>query len=535
MNYSRLALAAVGAFVAYFVLGGLAFTLAPQLRNQFSKYPAVYRSQEGIKSVMPAGMAAMFVAMVVLAVIYAMLYHGGSGVVEGARFGALIGVFAIGAFVVHNYVNLNIGLRLTVEQAAAYFRGMDCRRHGDRPHLPATLTNAARAGTLRSRSRQCCICRYAGWRPLRLSVNTVDLLDRDLTAEEHTVHALIRNALTRTRPAGAAQTTVREVASAAPERFFVAAMSMLEAERDAASRQSLFARFVECPEFLVQLTRTDRFTRDQLLETCRVLMKMDRLLDVRLARLAPGPTGVAGGLDAGAMVRVLDVLNEISDGPRLLLILNQLTHHPDPGIASKAVMLMARRVGNNQWVKRRLDSADARLRANVVEGLWGVDNAEARNTLWASLKDESNRVVGNALVGLHLLGEPAVGDLARTMLADERPPFRWTAAWVMGKLGQDEFVELLQRSLADGEQGVRQAARRALIAIRQAAITRQLEASARARKQEAMAGPALPADPAPSAEAAVAEAPRTFDIHLDGAYITSGVRAERSRRRLWPF
>jgi hypothetical protein len=59
--------------------------------------------------------------MVVLAVIYAMLYHGGFGVAEGARFGALIGVFSVCAFVVHNYVNLNIGLKLTLEQAAAYF------------------------------------------------------------------------------------------------------------------------------------------------------------------------------------------------------------------------------------------------------------------------------------------------------------------------------------------------------------------------------------------------------------------------------
>jgi len=70
---------------------------------------------------MPAGMAAMFVAMLVLAVLYALLYQGGSGLVEGARFGALIGVFAVCAFVVHNYVNLNIGLTLTLQQAVAYF------------------------------------------------------------------------------------------------------------------------------------------------------------------------------------------------------------------------------------------------------------------------------------------------------------------------------------------------------------------------------------------------------------------------------
>jgi len=120
MNFPLIALAAVGAFVAYFVLGGVAFALLP-LRNEFRKYSAVYRSPAGFKNVMPAGMVAMFVAMLALAVIYAMLYQGGSGIVEGARFGALIGVFSVGAFVVHNYVNLNIGLRLTLQQAVAYF------------------------------------------------------------------------------------------------------------------------------------------------------------------------------------------------------------------------------------------------------------------------------------------------------------------------------------------------------------------------------------------------------------------------------
>jgi hypothetical protein len=121
MNFTRIALAALGGFVAYFVFGGLTFMLVPSLKSEFLKYPAVYRSHEGIKSVMPAGMAAMFVGISVLAILYAMLYQGGSGLAEGARFGALIGVFAVCAFVIHNYVNLNIGLKLTLEQSVAYF------------------------------------------------------------------------------------------------------------------------------------------------------------------------------------------------------------------------------------------------------------------------------------------------------------------------------------------------------------------------------------------------------------------------------
>jgi hypothetical protein len=121
MSYARILLASVCAFFAYFIYGGIFFGALPWLRSEFAKYPAVYRSQEGIKSVMPFGMLAMFVALGAIAVLYAMVYSGGSGVVEGARFGTLIGIFAIGSFVVHNYVNLNIGLKLTIQQSIAYF------------------------------------------------------------------------------------------------------------------------------------------------------------------------------------------------------------------------------------------------------------------------------------------------------------------------------------------------------------------------------------------------------------------------------
>jgi hypothetical protein len=121
MNVLRVALAALGGFVAYFLVGALAFGLIPSLKSEFLKFPAVYRDLNGQMSHMPAGMAGMFLSIVAMAVLYALAYRGGSGVAEGARFGALIGVFAIGAFVLHNYVNLNIGLKLTVQQSVAYF------------------------------------------------------------------------------------------------------------------------------------------------------------------------------------------------------------------------------------------------------------------------------------------------------------------------------------------------------------------------------------------------------------------------------
>jgi hypothetical protein len=121
MNYSRLGLAALGGMVASFAFGFLVFWLVPALIKEGHKYPAVFRPKEEMMAVMPIGLVATFISILVVAIIFAMLHQGGSGVTEGARFGVLIGIFVVCAFVLHNYVNLNIGLKLALGQAVAYF------------------------------------------------------------------------------------------------------------------------------------------------------------------------------------------------------------------------------------------------------------------------------------------------------------------------------------------------------------------------------------------------------------------------------
>ena len=121
MNYSSLAPAALGGTVASFAFGFLVFWLVPALFNEAHKYPAVFRPKEEMKTVMPIGLVATFIAILVVAIIFAMIHPGGSGITEGARFGVLIGIFVVCAFVLHNYVNLNIGLKLALGQAVAYF------------------------------------------------------------------------------------------------------------------------------------------------------------------------------------------------------------------------------------------------------------------------------------------------------------------------------------------------------------------------------------------------------------------------------
>ena len=118
---TRIALASLAGFATYFVLGGVFFGALPAMLAEFAKYPAIYRPADAIKRVMPVGMLAMLVAIGALAVLYDRFYRGGSCAVAGAEFGALVGVYALGSFVIHNHVNLNIGGKLTIFQAIAYF------------------------------------------------------------------------------------------------------------------------------------------------------------------------------------------------------------------------------------------------------------------------------------------------------------------------------------------------------------------------------------------------------------------------------
>src|SRR5258705_13312517 len=102
MNYSRIALAALGATVAYLVLGGILFGALPSLRTEFMKYPAVYRTQDDMKRVMPMGMISILGSILVVAVPYTKAYPAGGGLLDGARFGTLIGEFAVCGFVQHS-------------------------------------------------------------------------------------------------------------------------------------------------------------------------------------------------------------------------------------------------------------------------------------------------------------------------------------------------------------------------------------------------------------------------------------------------
>jgi archaellum biogenesis protein FlaJ (TadC family) len=121
VNYARIALAFLGASVAYFVSGFIMFAALPAMKSEFMKYPNVYRSHDSMMKLMPYSMVTILISIFVVAVLYAKLYPAGGNITSGVYLGVLIGIFSVCTFVIHDYVTLNIGLTLALYQGITYF------------------------------------------------------------------------------------------------------------------------------------------------------------------------------------------------------------------------------------------------------------------------------------------------------------------------------------------------------------------------------------------------------------------------------
>ena len=116
---TRIALAALAALVAYFLVGGIFFAV-PALHAEFAKYPAIYRTGEPAGAVMAVGMLGIFLAVGAAAAMFARMHPAGAGLGAGVRFGIVLAVFQLGSFVLHNHMMLNIGWQLSALQGMAY-------------------------------------------------------------------------------------------------------------------------------------------------------------------------------------------------------------------------------------------------------------------------------------------------------------------------------------------------------------------------------------------------------------------------------
>ena len=119
MNYTRVALAGLIAWVVDSVYGYLVFGLA--MSDEFARYPGVFRSFAAVNSLLPLMFGSSLLGMLVVAYIFAKGHEGRSPLQEGLRFGVVFASFGLFSIQIPSYVIYSYGRRLAALSAVAAF------------------------------------------------------------------------------------------------------------------------------------------------------------------------------------------------------------------------------------------------------------------------------------------------------------------------------------------------------------------------------------------------------------------------------
>ena len=262
--------------------------------------------------------------------------------------------------------------------------------------------------------------------------------------------------------------TLRELLNSNPDEFFRNAVPLLKRQQAEPGPTYVLVLLLSHGLLLRDLLRDELFKPDELAAIAKQLSKVDPQFGVKLLKsvLPDSEESPTEPGDVNMRLRVMDILQSISEGQRILPLMMRLLRDPDARVRSKAALLVGRTTQSARWAEECLGEGDSRVRANAVESLWDIDSEDVRALLWNALSDPDNRVLGNALLGLYRLGESPVIEHILLMAQDTRDLFRATAAWVMGRTCDSRFQATLVNLLRDSAL-VRANAFRALCSINQ--------------------------------------------------------------------
>jgi hypothetical protein len=266
------------------------------------------------------------------------------------------------------------------------------------------------------------------------------------------------------RDASCNRTLIRKMLEAGRQPFLRDALGVLR-ERPESSGFEFVITLLVTNELLLPALCDPSLDREGALALARAALRADSMADMALAKalVNRAPETVA---DPG---RLMDILEEISDGARILPALLRLLRHANPHVRSKAVRMIGLGSRGVRWFERRLAGEDPRVRADAIEAMWGLESPEGRALMQGAMRDPNNRVAGNAILGLYMIGDcSTIPEMLRLAVSDVAFS-RSTAAWLMGETGNPRFLDVVAELLRDADPVVRKRAFWALGRIKAAA------------------------------------------------------------------
>ncbi len=236
--------------------------------------------------------------------------------------------------------------------------------------------------------------------------------------------------------------TMRDWIEADPATFCEQVVPILRHTKDGAGFRHLLW-LISASKILARvLCDPGLLTEEEASALADRLRKIDPSVEMNLVKEIFGVDGMGGiSLAQPAYgLRFLSIFKVEVGSVHLFPVVGRLLRHPNATIRSKAATMLGKMSRHYDWLEQTRNETDDRVRANALEALWEPGIPERLHArLWEGVDDPSNRVVGNALLGLYRQGEAGCIPVITAMTKHPEEKFRATAAWVIGESGDDRF------------------------------------------------------------------------------------------------
>ncbi|MBS1823810.1 MAG: HEAT repeat domain-containing protein [Acidobacteria bacterium] len=265
-----------------------------------------------------------------------------------------------------------------------------------------------------------------------------------------------------------ARRAMRELLTQSPIKFYSSALNILKSGMSGPGADFLNGLMLENDLLVTALADPHAFTLQSATTLARNLYRMDPQLDARMLKLVLKDDALdRDEIDLDALERVLEVIDAVSDGKRLVPLLMKLQRHEDARIRSKVALLLVRSHRNADWFAQQLNNEDPRIRANAIEGLLETQPGEKElSLLWNAANDHHHRVATTALLVLIKNGHAKASTQLSFLASSTSELTRAAAAWAMGMTGDPVWLEQLQRMARTDTGAARRMALKASVNLR---------------------------------------------------------------------
>ena len=177
-----------------------------------------------------------------------------------------------------------------------------------------------------------------------------------------------------------------------------------------------------------------------------VLRRIDSQAEAKLLRLITANPGRP--LPPQMIDRILDVVDALTEGPRLVPALMQIFRSANPYLRARLSLSIGKHHRNKDWIEDRMRDNDPRVRANTVEANWLQTDETAMTLFNTALRDTHHRVAGNGAVGLYYAGDVRALLVFGELLGSTDPTRQATGVWAVGHV-QDTRFQAQVSALAD--------------------------------------------------------------------------------------